>query len=60
MQIFFHCKSLVLGMGQLVFLGAIKFFWGASQFFGGPGGQSVFKSTGPPGHWTHMPNVKAF
>ena len=39
------------------------FFWGPVNFFGGPvsflGAQSVFKSTGPTGHWTHRPNVKA-
>ena len=43
-NIFFIAQlSLVLGKGPVS-------FWG---------GQSVFKSTGPPGHCIHKPNVKA-
>ena len=39
----FFIEKLVLGKGPVSFLG----------------GQQVFKSTGPPGHCIHKPNVKA-
>ena len=46
-QIVFHRTSLVLGMGQLVFLGASKFFGGASKFFGGPVSFQIYWPPGP-------------
>ena len=39
-QIFFHRTSLVLGIGQLVFLGA-------SKFFGGPVSFQIYWPPGP-------------
>ena len=46
-QIFFHRTSLVVGLGHLVYLGATKFFGGASQFFVGPVSFQIYWPPGP-------------